>query len=184
MGVRRLLALLVCLCASATWAGVDVKAAMPVLLKVLTYDTNFDSRGAGDFVVLVVSDPSEATSRGQLVNDLKDVSVTKVKNRTVKYVPVDFKDEATLQADIDRTKASALMAVPGTAASAIKSMWEVAQDNQMYALALEASMVEQFFPVGVSMAGDKPQIIINEKSSKAVGVRFETSVLRMARVIQ
>lgn len=181
----RNLALVVWLLSSAAWAAsVDVKAAMPVLLKVLTYDTNFDSRGAGDFVVLVVSDPGEAGARGQLVNELKDVSVTKVKNRTVKYVSVDFKDEASLQAEIDKNRASALLAIPGTPSSAIKAMWEVAQDNQVYALALEASMVEQFFPVGVSMAGDKPQIVINEKSSKAVGVRFETSVLRLARVIQ
>jgi YfiR/HmsC-like len=183
MGVRGF-ALLVFLLSSAAWADVDVKAAMPVLLKVLTYDTNFDSRGAGDFVVLVVSDGSGTSARAQLLTDLKDVSVTKVKNRPVKYVSVEYKDEAGLQADIDRTKASALMAIPGTPAAAIKSMWEVAQDNQMYALALEASMVEQYFPVGVSMGGDKPQIVINEKSSRAVGVRFETSVLRLARVIQ
>lgn len=183
MGVRAIAAALL-LGSSAAWADVDVKAAMPVLLKVLTYDTNFDSRGAGDFVVLVVSDPSQAGARGQIVTDLKDVSVTKVKSRPVKYVAIDFKDEAALQADIDRTHASALMALPGTPAAAIKSMWEVAQDNQLYALALEASTVEQYFPVGVSMNGDKPQILINEKSSKAVGARFETSVLRLARVIQ
>jgi hypothetical protein len=178
------LAAAVLLVSGVAWADVDVKAAMPVLLKVLTYDTNFDSRGAGEFVVLVVSDASGTGARAQLLTDLKDVSVTKVKNRPVKYVSVEYKDEASLQADIDRTKASALMAIPGTPAAAIKSMWEVAQDNQMYALALEASMVEQFFPVGVSMSGDKPQIVINEKSSRAVGVRFETSVLRLARVIQ
>jgi hypothetical protein len=42
--------------------------------------------------------------------------------------------------------------------------------------------VPQFFPVGVTMVGDKPQILINEKSSKAVGARFETVVLRVAKV--
>lgn len=183
MGARILAALLL-LAPAPALADVDVKAAMPVLLKVLTYDTNFDSRGAGDFVVLVLSDPSQADAREKLAAALKDVTVTKVKNRAVRYVAVDFKDEGGLQADIDRTRASALMAIPGTPAAAIKGMWEVAQDNQLYALALEASMVEQYFPIGVSMNGDKPQILINEKSSKAVGVRFETSVLRLARVIQ
>jgi hypothetical protein len=34
------------------------------------------------------------------------------------------------------------------------------------------------------MAGGKPQIIINEKAAKGVGARFETSVLKLARVIQ
>jgi hypothetical protein len=162
----------------------DVKAAMPVLLKVLTYDVNFDARGAGDFVILVASDPGQAEKRKALLKDLEGVSVTKVKNRNVKYIGIDVKDETTLQADIDRTKASAVLAVPGTPAASVKTISEVSQDNQLYALALEAAMVEQALPVGVTMSGGKPQIIINEKAAKGVGARFETSVLKLARVIQ
>ena len=107
-----------------------------------------------------------------------------VKKRPLKYVGVDFRDEGQLQAEIDKHKASALLVVPGTSAATVKAMWEVAQDNQLYALALDSETVETAFSVGVTMLGDKPQIIINEKSSKAVGARFETVVLRMARVIQ
>jgi hypothetical protein len=115
---------------------------------------------------------------------IKDVGVTEVKKRPLKFISIDFKDEAQLQAEIDKAKASAMLVVPGTATAAMKSIWDVAQDNQMYALGLDAESVQSFFPVGVTMAGDKPQILINEKSSKAVGVRFETVVLRMAKVIQ
>jgi hypothetical protein len=162
----------------------DVKSAMPVLLKVLTYDVNFDARGAGDFIILVASDTGMADKRKALLKDLEGVSVTKVKSRNVKYVGIDLKDEASLQADIDRTKASAVLAVPGTSSAAVKTISEVTQDNQLYGLALEAAMVEQALPVGVTMAGGKPQIIINEKAARGVGVRFETSVLKLARVIQ
>lgn len=183
MGVRRVTALLV-LVASAAFADVDVKSAMPALLKVLTYDVNFDARGAGPFVILVVSEPSQSAARSGLIGTLKDVSVTQVKARPVKYVQADFRDDGQLQSEIDKHKASALLVVPGTSAAAVKAMWEVAQDNQLYALALDAETVESSFPVGVTMNGDKPQIIINEKSARAVGVRFETVVLRMARVIQ
>lgn len=77
-----------------------------------------------------------------------------------------------------------MLVVPGTPNASMKAMWEVAQDNQLYALGLDAESVQSFFPVGVTMVGEKPQILINEKSSKAVGVRFETVVLRMAKVIQ
>ena len=89
-----------------------------------------------------------------------------------------------LQAEIDKHKASALLVVPGASAATVKALWEISQDNQLYALALDAETVQSSFPLGVSMVGDKPQIIINEKSSKAVGARFETVVLRMAKVIQ
>jgi hypothetical protein len=184
MKVGRALALGAAMVASLAHADVDVKAALPVLLKVLTYDVNFDARGAGPFVVLVVSEPNQSAARSALLGMLKEVAVTQVKNRPVKYQAVDFRDEAQLQADIDKHKGSALLVVPGTSAASIKAMWEVAQDNQLYALALDAETVQSSFPVGVTMVGDKPQIIINEKSSKAVGARFETVVLRMARVIQ
>jgi hypothetical protein len=170
--------------ASSAGTQVDVKAALPVLLKVLTYDVNFDARGAGPFVLLVVSEPGQAADRSTLIGNLKDSSVTEVKKRPLKYIAVDFRDEAQLQGEIDKNKASALLVVPGTSTAAVKSLWEVAQDNQLYALALDAETVQSFFPVGVTMVGDKPQIIINEKSSKAVGARFETVVLRMAKVIQ
>jgi len=99
-------------------------------------------------------------------------------------VSVDLKDEATLQADIDRAKAAAVLAAPGTSPAGVKSISEVAQDNQIYALALEAAMVEQALPVGVTLNAGKPQIVINEKAAKGVGARFESSVLKLARVIQ
>lgn len=172
------------LVATAAYGDVDVKAALPVLLKVLTYDVNFDARGAGTFVVLVVSESGQLAARAGLVANMKDVGVTEVKKRPLKYVPVEYRDDAQLQSEIDKHKASALLVVPGASKGTVKSLWELAQDNQLYALALEAETVETHFPVGVSMAGDKPQIIINEKSSKAVGARFETVVLRMAKVIQ
>ncbi len=179
-----LMILVITLAGSTANAQVDVKAALPVLLKVLTYDVNFDSRGAGPFVLLVVSEPGQSADRSALMGTLKDSSVTEVKKRQLKYIAVDYKDEAQLQGEIDKNKASALLVVPGTAPGVVKSLWEVAQDNQLYALALDENTVQQFFPVGVTMVGDKPQIIINEKSSKAVGARFETVVLRMAKVIQ
>jgi hypothetical protein len=169
---------------AASAEDVDIKSAMPVLLKVLTYDVNFDSRGTGDFVILVAGTPDKAERRKALLKDLESVSVTKVKNRPVKYAVADLKDEATLQADIDRTHASAVLAVPGTLPDGVKTISEVSQDNQIYALALEVGMVEQALPVGVTMLSGKPQIVINEKASKGVGARFETSVLKLARVIQ
>ena len=184
MSVRQFLAVLVLLTASTANAQVDVKAALPVLLKVLTYDVNFDARGAGPFVLLVVSEPSQSADRSALMGSLKDSSVTEVKKRPLKYIAVDYRDEGQLQAEIDKNKASAILVVPGASTAAVKAIWEVAQDNQLYALALDAETVQSFFPLGVTMVGDKPQIIINEKSSKAVGARFETVVLRMAKVIQ
>ena len=157
---------------------------MPMLLKALTYDLNFDSRGVGDFTVLVVGDPSQAEKRDLLMGGLRDMPSQKVKNRQLKYAVTDFKDEPTLQAEIDKTKASALLIVPGASTATLKHAWEVAQDNQAYVIALEASMVEFGLPIGVQVTDGKPQILINEKGAKSVGAKFETAILKLAKVIQ
>lgn len=162
----------------------EIKAAVPVLLKVLTYDVNFDARGVGDFVVLVACEPGQAARRDALVETLKSVDVGRVKARPVKYVGAEFKDEASLQAEVDRTRASALLATPGMTDRYVTNLWDVAQDNQLYAVALTVAMVERALPVGVVMTSGKPQIIINVKAAKSVGANFELSVLKLARVIQ
>lgn len=178
-----LLALILCGTASAD-PPADVKTAMPMLLKVLTYDVNFDSRGVGDFTVLVVSEPGQGARRDQLIDALKELPAQKVKARPLKVAIAEFKDEPALQIEIDKTRASALLVVPGISIPSLKHIWEVAQDNQAYVLALEASMVEFGLPVGVQLTGGKPQILINEKGAKSIGAKFETAILKLARVIQ
>src|SRR4051812_42279809 len=99
-----------------------------MLLKVLTYDLNFDARGLGDFTVLVVADPSQTEKRNTLLEGLKGMPSQKVKPRTLKYAVIDFKDEPGLQAELDKTHASALLVVPGASPATVKHVWEVAQD--------------------------------------------------------
>lgn len=171
------------LAASVAQADLDVKSAISPLLKVLAYDTSFDARGVGDFTVLIIAPPSLTRERDRLLEQLRDVSI-KVKARPVKFVAAEYKSDHELQGEIDRTRACALLPVPETPMETVKAIWEVAQDNQMYALSLTAKMVEQLLPVGVTVEGDRPQILINEKASAAVGARFETSVLRLARIIK
>ena len=157
---------------------------MPMLLKALTYNVNFDARGVGDFTVLVVGDAAQVEKRDLLIAGLKDMPSQKVKSRPLKYAVTEFKDEPTLQAEIDRTRASALLIVPGASLNTLKHVWEVAQDNQAYVIALEASMVEFGLPIGVQVTGGKPQILINEKGAKSIGAKFETAILKLAKIIQ
>jgi hypothetical protein len=183
MDVRRFwaAALVATLAFGADAPQLDYTTAVPAVLRVLPYDTNFESRGQGPFVVLVVS-ADAVTARAATA--IKDTSAPELKKRPVKFVTTTYSGEVALQTAIDSTHASAVLAAPGLDAAVIKAIWEVAQDNQLYALALEERTVETMFPLGVKMEDGKPKIIINEKSSKAVGARFETVVLKLARVIR
>src|SRR5437868_5010280 len=98
--------------AGARAEELDIKTAMPLLLKVLTYDVNFDARGSGDFVILVASEPAAVEKRKALMKDLEGATGSKVKARPVRFVSIDLKDEVGLQADIDKVKAAAVLAAP------------------------------------------------------------------------
>ena len=162
---------------------VDPKAALPMLLKALAYDANFDARGWGQMSVLIVSDPDHGDSRGQVLDAVKDAEV-KVKNRAVKFASAEIKDEASLQAAIDKSKCGVVVIAPGTTPEVVKAVSEVIQDNQIYGVALDGPTVERFIPIGAESNGGKLRIVVNEKAASAVGARFESSMLKLARVIQ
>ena len=186
-GVARCLALgavLASLVARADGEIANLKVSMPILLKVLTYDQNFESRGYGEFVVLVASESAQQAQRDQVLDVLKTLSVSSIKNRPIKFVAAEFKDAASLDAEVQRAKAGAILAVPGLTAAGLTVISDVGQDNQIYTLALETAMVEKAIAVGVTQSGGRPQIVINEKAAKALGVKFETSVLKLAKLVQ
>lgn len=158
--------------------------AVPRLLKVLAYDVNFDARGTGEFVVLVASEAAQEARREEVLAVLRGLPTVKIKSRPVKFVGGQYQDEATLQERIDESRAAALLAVPGLTEAGLHALSEVAQDNQLYTLALDRAMVERALAVGIELTGGRPQVVINEKASREIGAKFETAVLRQARVIQ
>lgn len=162
---------------------VDAKAAVPMLLKALAYDTNFDARGWGQMSVLIISDAEHASDRGSVLDAVKDADV-KVRNRAVRYAAAEVKDEPSLQAAIDKVKCGVVVITPGTSDAVVKAVSEIVQDNQIYAIALDGATVEKFIPLGAESVGGKLRIVVNEKAAAAVGAKFEPSMLKVARVIQ
>jgi hypothetical protein len=162
----------------------QAKVAMPILLKVLTYDETFDSRGTGPFTVAVTCEPGQEGVRDALVEELKSLTVTSIKNRPLKFVAVEFKDEKSLSADLTRTGADAILATPGLSPAGVKAVSAAAEKAKRYSLAFDAAMVEQALSVGVTTEGGRPQIVINDRASKAVGAKFDVAVLKLARIVK
>lgn len=89
MDVRRLwgAALIASIAFGADAPQLDYTAAVPAVLRVLPYDVNFEARGNGPFVVLVVS--ADATS-AQAAAAIKDAPAPELKKRPVKFVTTTF----------------------------------------------------------------------------------------------
>jgi hypothetical protein len=171
--------------ASAATTNVDPLTALPILLRVLTYDRNFRSRGAGEFVVLVPGEAGKEASRDDVLVAVKTLGLNTIHNRPLKFVSADFKDAAALDDAVQKSRAQAILAVPGLVPATVKAISEVAQTNQIYTLALDFKFVETSLALGVAPKDDgKPQIVINLVAAKAVGAVFENSVLKLARLVQ
>ena len=162
----------------------DPKVALPVLLKVVTYDRNFAARGSREFVLLVASEPAQQALRAELLSTLKGLKLSSIHNRTLRLVEVEFKDQAFLDAKVQSERASAILAVPGLSGAGLTAVSEVAMDNQIYTLALDQAMAEKSLAIAVTVKDGRPQIVINQTAAKGIGAVFESSVLKLARVVQ
>ncbi len=162
----------------------DPKVAVPILLKVITYDKSFGSRGSGEFVLLVISEPAQSTTREEVLALVRTLKLTTVQNRALRFASAEFKDETSLNAKLDAIKPSAILAVPGISAPGVQLLSEAAQKRQFYSLALDASMVERSLALGVVAREGKPQLVINLAAAKGLGATFETAVLKIAKVVQ
>lgn len=179
------MALLAAVAATAATANdSDPRTSVPLLLKIMGYDLNFEAKVSRECVILVASEPDQAAARGKLLEALKELSKPVVKNRPVRFLAAEFRDEGTLDNEIQKANAKAILVVPGVSAAGVKAVSEVSQDNQIYTLALDPGMVQGALAIGVESAGGRAQIVINDKASKALGIRFEPSVLKLAKVIQ
>jgi hypothetical protein len=165
-------------------AGTDPKIAVPILLKVITYDRNFGDRGDGEFVVLVASEPGQQDARQEVLALVRSMRIASIQNRPIKWVSAEFKDRDQLGDAVAGHKASAILAVPGLSSSGVQQVSAVAKSKQIYTLALDPEMAERALTVGVSAQGGRPQIVINLGASKAINAVFESSVLKLARVVQ
>jgi hypothetical protein len=166
-------------------SGVDTLTALPILLRVLTYDRNFRSRGAGEFVVLVPAEAGKESIRDDVLVVTKTLGLDTIHNRQLKFVASELKDVASLDDAVQKTRAQAILAVSGLSPASVKAISDVAQTNQIYTLALDSKFVETSLALGVEPKEDgKPQIVINLNAAKAVGAVFENSVLKLAKLIQ
>ncbi len=157
--------------------------AVPLLLKVLTYDQNFQSKTDEAFVVLVASEPGQAQARRELMDALTRLSVSSIRKHKLKFVEAEFQDAGALQQKLLSEKASALLAVPGLSEKGVKSLSQAAQAGKVYSLALSPEPVEQGVMLGVGVQDGRPQLQLSAAALSQAGVALDPNVLKRAKVM-
>ncbi len=189
-GFWRRLPLAVCVAALAGQGlaepqGITPQAALPLLLKALTFDRNFASRGqVGPFVVLVAGEVPQRGERDAIVAELARMKELKAGPRAVAFASVELKDEAGLDAAVQQHRAGAILAIAGTSEAGVKKVREVSMDNQIYSLGMDSKMALAGLALTVTENEGHLQPVVNVSASLAVGAVFELSLLKLAKVVK
>jgi len=190
VAVRPVAIALAVLCASpAAPEGMDQPASVqvPIILKVLTYDRQFEARNREAVVIGIIHDPTDPDS-ARAMNDVSD-TLYAVRDKTVKRLPIRyFQIEYTGPRDLERFTEQKSISVyyitPGLSAAAVAQILKVSRARAITSITGVPALVESGVSVGIGERRGRPQILINLPASRSEGCDFDASLLRIATVIK
>lgn len=154
---------------------VPPRLAMLVMLKVLTYDSGFEARGQGDFVVAIpFSKGAEGAAEAVRVS-LADLDIKTIKQRTLVFRPTAWGSKAA---------ADAVLVSSALTADDLRAAVQVSRAAKQYSLAFDERLVAEGVLLGVASVNGKPQPVLNVSTARALGAEFSPSVLKLVRVVQ
>jgi hypothetical protein len=166
-------------------AVIPFDVQVPLVLKALTYDRNLKAR-AGDQVRIAIVVPAKGS---RAAADELQASLTGNPGRTVNGMPVVFKqivvdaDDSVDQGLRDGSWAAAYI-MPGFSRAELDRVRKACEAKRVLAVAASVDDVDNGLAFAIGAQGNKPQIVINLKASKACGSDFDLALLQLARVVQ
>lgn len=174
----------------AAFAGAEqmplpAETQIPLLLKVLTYDRNFEKKAGKELALGVIHDPTDrdsAKATDEVGSTLFKFASKTVKKLPMKYYTIEFTGASDLERFVKEKGISALYITPGSA-KALPAVLKVSDDLDLTTLTGIPDYVRKGVAVGIGVAQDKPEILINLAAARAQGSDFDASLLRIATVI-
>jgi hypothetical protein len=189
-GSRRLLSLvpLLGLLAGSVRAeemSLPVEDQVPLLLKVLTYDRNLETKAGPELAIGIVYDPSNSDS-AKATNDLGSVLFNlkgkTVKKLAIKYYTIEYTGNPDLDRFVKQKGISVLYLTPGNARN-LTNILQLSQELHLTTTTGVPDYVRRGAAVGLGRAQDRPQILINLQTTRAEGTEFDAAFLRLATII-
>ena len=159
---------------------------VPLILKILTYDRQFEAKAKKELAIGIVFDPGDGASSKaaeQISDTLFKFTGKTVKKLPLKYYLVEFTTAADLEATIKKRGINVLYLCPGIAKS-LQSVIKISQAQSITTATGVPDYVRRGVAVGIGVFQDKPQILINLPSSKSEGSEFDASLLQIATVLR
>jgi len=160
---------------------------IPLLYKILTFDRKLGARAAGDEIVIAVVFQTgyrgSVAARDQVVDALKRMGDSTISGHPVHWVTVELNDVESLRLTLIRIRVDVIYVTPlrGIELDPIKVAARAAGITTFTGV---PGYVERGLALGVGIARERPQIIVNLGAARAEGSDFTSQLLRVSRVIE
>jgi hypothetical protein len=171
--------------AGAEDMALPVAQQVPLLLKILTYDRNFEKKAGAELAIGIVYDPTDrdsAKATTDLGNTLFQSRDKTVKQLKIKYYTIEYTNAADLERFVKQKGISVLYIAPGNTRN-LANIVQLSQELRLTTTTGVPDYVRRGASVGLALSQDKPQILINLQSTRAEGIQFDASLLRLATIV-
>ena len=178
-------ALVLATSARAESMAVPAQMQVPILMKVLAYDRQFDTKAGTALTIGIIytaSDPSSAKATDQISDTLYGFAGKTVRKVPVKYFQIEYTNVADLEAFVKAKGVNVFYLAPGND-KALPAILKLSQARGITTLTGVPDYVKRGVSVGVGLSQDKPQILINLTSARSEGSEFDANLLRIAIVV-
>jgi YfiR/HmsC-like len=160
---------------------------IPLLYKILTFDRKLGERAPGeDLVIAIVFQTGyrgSVVARDQVVDALKHMGDSTISGHKVHWLAVELSDVESLKLSLVHNRVDVMYVTPlrGVELNHIVAASRAAGITTFTGV---PRYVERGLALGVGIARERPQIIVNLLAARAEGSDFTSQLLRVCKVFE
>lgn len=173
--------------AEAQQMAVPAEIQVPMLFKILTFDRKLGDRVPGNDIVIAIVFQSgyraSLVARDQVVETLRDMAVSTISGHPVNWLLLEWSDAGTFRQSLTSSRVDVIYVMPLRGVDLAQIML-TARTADITSFTGVPDYVERGLALGIGMARDRPQIIVNLVAARAEGSDFDSQLLRVSRVLE
>ena len=133
-------------------------------------------------VVYVAGDPVSVQAKNEMADTLKAFAGKTVKKVPIRFVVLEYTTPGELERAVKASQVEVLYVAPGNAGH-LPAVLKLSQSQRIITTTGVPDYVRRGVAVGVGLKQDKPEVLINLRSSRSEGSEFDSRLLRSATVL-
>jgi hypothetical protein len=166
--------------------SVPVNIQASLILKILTYDRNFNLPAGNNLVIGVVYQGRFRASldvKDEFLKSTGEMGALQAARYSIRCVPIDLDAEDDVSDLLISEKIRVLYVAPLRSVS-LADIVSAAREHHVNSCTGVPEYVDAGLAVGLGTKGEKPLILINRKAAKLEGSDFSSQLLKLAKVIE